>query len=169
MKIRKTTTADLPRVMEIYATSREYMRQNGNPTQWFYEGEDYPPQHLIEGDIERGVGYVCESEGEVVAVFYFAIESDPTYSYIDGAWLNDEPYGVVHRIARSANGSGSGEFCLNWCFEQCGNVRIDTHSNNKSMIERLIKLGYKSCGTIYLPDGAERLAFQAYQKAGEKI
>ena len=34
MEIRKAKLADLPRMMEIYAEARAYMRRNGNPTQW---------------------------------------------------------------------------------------------------------------------------------------
>ena len=34
MQIRKAEMADLPRMMEIYAQAREYMRRSGNPNQW---------------------------------------------------------------------------------------------------------------------------------------
>ena len=34
MKIRKSTEQDFPRMMEIYAFAREYMKQHGNPNQW---------------------------------------------------------------------------------------------------------------------------------------
>lgn len=35
---------------------------------------------------------------------------------------------------------------MNWCMEQCGNHRIDTHANNKPMQGLLNKLGYIYCG-----------------------
>lgn len=73
---------------------------------------------------------------------------------------NDSPYGVIHRITTLSERKGVASFCLDWCFKQCGNIRIDTHENNLPMIAVLKKNGYVQCGTIYLKNGDERLAFQ---------
>ena len=137
MTIRKTVMEDLPVVMAIYAEAREYMRTSGNPHQW---KNSHPPQSNVEGDIRRGVSHVCVDGGAVVGVFYFNVENDVTYDKIDGAWLNDGPYGVVHRIARSTAARGVGAFCLDWCFEQHPNIRIDTHRDNATMIKLLERL-----------------------------
>ncbi len=40
--------------------------------------------------------------------FAFILGEDPTYQQIDGAWLNDQPYGTIHRIA--GNGKIKGTF-----------------------------------------------------------
>ncbi|MCL2401702.1 MAG: GNAT family N-acetyltransferase [Oscillospiraceae bacterium] len=157
MIIRKTTTADLDTVCRIYDEGRAIMRQSGNHEQW---GGVHPPRALIEEDIRDGTSYVCVRGDEILCVFYFNIERDPTYAKIDGAWLNDEPYGVVHRIARGFHAKGAGAFCLQWCFEQCGNLRIDTHSDNVPMRRLLDKLGFTYCGIIWIENGDERLAFQ---------
>ncbi|MNE54274.1 hypothetical protein D3C80_1490420 [compost metagenome] len=94
-------------------------------------------------------------------MFYFAQEDDATYQVIkDGSWLNNEPYGVIHRIASSEGTKGGATFCLNWAFEQTGNIRIDTHVNNKPMQGLLKKLDFVTCGQIVLPDGSSRIAFQ---------
>ena len=160
MVIRKTTMGDLDDVCRIYSWARDYMRECGNPNQWTNE---FPTREIIEADIRAGASYVCVSEGEIAAVFYFNVEQEPTYSKIDGGWLNGEDYGVVHRIARSEKAKGVGAFCLDWCFEQCRNVRIDTHRDNAPMIGLLNKLGYDYCGVIWLENGDERIA---YQKTG---
>jgi RimJ/RimL family protein N-acetyltransferase len=163
MTIRKTKMEDLPEVMQIYSDARAFMRETGNADQW---GGSHPPQELIEKDIQNGCSYVCLKDGEITAVFYFNIEEDPTYSKIDGSWLNNGPYGVVHRIARAAaaNAKGSGAFCLDWCFARHPNIRIDTHKDNGPMIALLERLGFKCCGIIWLiggsADGDERMAFQ---------
>ena len=81
-----------------------------------------------------------------------------------GSWLNDRPYGVVHRITSAPGTRGVASFCLAWCFAQCGNIRIDTHRNNIPMQKTLIKNGYRVCGTIYLENGDERIAFQKEQE-----
>jgi len=135
------------------------MRESGNPRQWW---DYHPAREVIEQDVEDGLSYVCDSGGAIAAVFYFNIEVEPTYWKIDGHWPNDEPYGIVHRIARArgAEGRGAGAFCIDWCFEQCGNLRIDTHRDNAPMINLLERLGFAYCGVIWLEDGDERLAYQ---------
>ena len=157
MIVRKTTMRDFNDVCDIYAQARVFMRESGNPDQW---KDTYPPGEIIERDISNGKSYVCICDDITAAVFYFSIECDPTYEVIKGQWLNDEPYGVVHRIAKAREAGGVGAFCLNWCFEQCGNVRVDTHNDNAPMKRLLDKLGFTYCGIILLANGNERLAFQ---------
>jgi RimJ/RimL family protein N-acetyltransferase len=157
MTIRLTRTDDLNDVMQIYADARAFMRENGNPNQWL---DGHPALDMIERDILDGKSYVLVEGGEVAAVFYFSVEREPTYEKIDGAWLNDEPFGVVHRIARRRGVKGAGAACINWCLEQCGNVKIDTHQDNIPMRRLLDKLGFTYCGIIWIQNGDERIAFQ---------
>jgi len=157
MTIRKTSPSDLAAVMQIYAEAQAYMQENGNPDQW---GKAHPPQKLIENDIKSGSSYVCVDNNKIAAVFYFCQEEEPTYSKIEGNWLNDAPYAVVHRIARANNAKGAGAFCLQWCYSQHANIRIDTHKDNTPMLTLLDRLGYTYCGIINLVNGDERMAFQ---------
>ena len=86
---------------------------------------------------------------------------DPTYSYIeDGAWLNDNPYHVIHRIAVAKPGKGYARQMLDWAFERAGTVRIDTHRDNVIMHHILRKYGFEYCGVIYLANGDARDAYQ---------
>ena len=163
MFIRKSTYADLPRMMEIYSIARAFMAAHGNPNQW--GPTHWPPETLIRQDIERGRSYICENdEGNVIGTFYFAFGTDiePTYRMItDGAWLDDTPYGVIHRIASDGSEKGVGTFCLNWAYEQCGHLRIDTHGDNTVMQNLVKKAGFVHCGTIYVEeDNDPRLAYE---------
>lgn len=158
MNIRKTTRNDLPALLALYAGARRFMREQGNPNQW---GGSRPSEAILRADIGAGVSYVCEQGDALLAAFSFWVGGEPTYARIEnGAWLNDAPYGVVHRLASARQMRGAGQFCLEWCFAQCGNLRIDTHTNNRPMQNLLRKLGFAYCGVIYLEDGAPRLAFQ---------
>ena len=181
MRIRKTTINDLDEVMKIYARARGFMAENGNPTQW---KDSYPSEELIRKDIADGVSYVCVdacgeeteknagagpeaeagggADSEVIeAVFMYDMREDPTYAVIEnGAWPNDRPYGVLHRIASSGRKKGVASFCMQWCFEQCGNLRCDTHDDNKVMQHVMKKNGFECCGRIYVEDGSPRVAFQ---------
>lgn len=158
MKIRKSTLDDMGIILKIYADARSFMASRGNPTQW---GSIYPSQTLLENDIQSGDSYVCEEHGKIIATFFYRFGVDETYLKIyNGEWLDESPYGVVHRIASDGTIRGTASFCLKWALEQCGNLRIDTHRNNTVMQHTLDKNGFTYCGVIYLEDGSERIAYQ---------
>ena len=163
MQIRKSTEQDLGRMLEIYAVARRFMAEHGNPNQWGPRG--WPPEALLRRDIESGRSYVCLNDaGRVVGTFFFdqGADIEPTYRQIaDGAWLDDGPYGVVHRIASDGSERGVGVYCLSWAYAQCGHLRIDTHGDNTVMQGLLGKLGFVHCGTIYVyEDNDPRLAYE---------
>lgn len=163
MRIRKTTENDLERIMEIYAYARQQMAEAGNPNQWGPTG--WPPEDLIRHDIEEGNSYVCENDaGRVVGTFYYTYgeDAEPGYRGItDGEWMDDSPYGVVHRVAADGSEKGTGTFCINWAFDRCGHMRIDTHGDNRVMQNLLKKLGFIHRGTIYVEeDDYPRMAFE---------
>ena len=155
MIIRHSSKNDIPKMLEIYETARAFMRSTGNMEQWI---NGYPSKEVLESDIDKNESYICEKDGEVVGTFVYNIGIDETYNKIyDGQWLNNKPYGYIHRIAGDGKTKGVGSFCINWAFEKCGNMKIDTHADNKPI---LLKLGFKKCGIIYIADGSQRVAFQ---------
>lgn len=158
MEIRKTGLEDLDAAMAIYAAARAFMADSGNPHQWT---NGYPSRETVLGDIETGKSHVCVEGDEILGVFYFAQEDEPVYHRIlEGAWLDDRPYGVVHRIAVAGPGKGIVSFCLGWCLDRCGSLRIDTHRDNAPMRKALLKNGFHYCGLVYYGETEERLAFQ---------
>lgn len=168
MYIRKSTPDDLPEILSIYAHARAFMKAHGNPDQW---GDIWPPEDLIRRDISEGTGRVCiGDDGRICAVFYynFGDHIDPCYDRIyDGAWRNDSPYGVVHRIASAGTQKGAGSFCILWGYEQSGrHLRMDTHGDNKVMQACLAGLGFVRCGTVYVAeDNAPRIAYEKWEPA----
>ncbi len=167
MQIRHSTQEDLPRIMEIYRIARAFMAAHGNPDQW--GPTNWPPEALIRNDIAQAKSYVCVNDaGKVVGTFFldFGKDIEPTYSRItDGAWLDDSPYGVIHRIAGDGSEKGIGTFCLRWAIGECGHLRIDTHGDNIVMQKLAQKLGFVHCGTIFVEeDDFPRLA---YEKTGQ--
>ena len=131
MTIRKAALCDMEAILEVYRYARRQMRLNGNPDQW---GENYPSPEMVENDIMQGNSYVVEEAEEIVGVFAFIPGEDPTYRRIeDGAWLNEQPYGTIHRIAGSGRGKGIFRQCTGFCEARAANVRIDTHERNLIM------------------------------------
>ena len=155
-RVRKAQWSDLDRILEIYAVARTFMKETGNPTQW---GSHYPPREMLEADIPAGNLYVVE-DSAVHGVFAYFTEADPTYGYIeDGAWLDERPYGTIHRVAGDGSG-GVFTAVLNFAESQNPHVRIDTHADNTVMQHVLAKHGFTRTGIIYLEDGDPRIAFE---------
>ena len=165
-EIRPATREDLSAINRVYDTAREYMERGGNPTQW---SGGYPWAYLLDDDIEKRRLFVILANGEICGVFAFIIGVDPTYIEIEnGAWLNDEPYGTIHRIASDGTQRGIFKACLEFCRGYIGNIRIDTHADNAKMRATLAGNGFAKCGTIFVHDGASghspRIAYQYSQK-----
>lgn len=157
--------SDMDDVLRVYATAREFMTATGNPTQW---ADGYPARTLLEEDIRKGQLYVCESDGRVNAVFVTYSGIDPEYSVVeDGKWLNDLPYGVIHRIASDGTRHGILPFCLNYCKQFYGEIKMDTHEDNRIMQHILEKNGFRRCGIIHLENGDPRIAYH-YTSNGEE-
>ena len=179
LDIRPAKEEDLPAILDILDAARGIMRASGNPLQW---ADGYPSAAAIRSDIAKGGGMlvtasVGEQEGgcgkqaggcgeRPVGYFAFLPSPEPTYARIDGGtWLDDRlPYHVIHRIASYPEVHGVFDTLLRWAGEREGNLRIDTHRDNRIMQHLLEKHGFRFCGIIYLASGDERLA---YQRLGE--
>ena len=160
MIIRLAELREKDEILSIYDSARVFMRESGNPNQW---AGKYPDEDTVLRDIENEKLYVCTENNDILAVFFYTVGIDPTYLKIyDGKWVNDKPYGVIHRIAVSnkARGKGVAKVCFDFAYEKCGYVRIDTHRVNIPMQRALVKNGFTRCGIIYLANGDERIAYQ---------
>jgi hypothetical protein len=158
-RIRPTLMADLQEIMAIYTIAREHMCRTGNPTQWC---DGYPAESFIVEEILAGHSFVCENEAnKVVGTCCLVYGEDPTYTRIyEGQWLNDKPYVTLHRIASSGIEKGVAKYCIEWCFTQHSNIRVDTHRDNRIMQHILQSMGFTYCGIIFVSNGSERLAYQ---------
>ena len=150
---------DLDRIMEVYESAKYFMRSQGNFGQWT---GGYPDRATVMTDIAHWCHYLAEDEeGNILMVFSFILGEDPTYMTIEhGKWLNDKPYGTIHRIASAGIRGGMLKACVDFCKEIIDNIRIDTHADNSPMQNALHRLKFDFCGIIYTSDGSPRLAFQ---------
>ncbi len=161
--IRKGRPEDLDAVLAVYEAARRYMRATGNSTQW---SDGYPGREDVLADMVAGHGYVGEIDGEIVMAFAFIPGEDPTYRQIeDGAWLDDRPYGTIHRLGSNGRQGGMLAACVAYCFTQIDNLRLDTNRDNRPMLAAVARLGFTRCGIIRCRDGTPRIAFQ--KRSGE--
>ena len=109
-------------------------------------------------------------EGRNFWVFFNVFRNpDPADEIIEqGSWKNENPYGVMHRMAFFRKRKGVASFCLDWCFSQCGNVRGDTHTDNFVMQRVFEKNGFEKCGIIYVEDGSPRIAYQRKGRGADR-
>lgn len=158
LTVRHATVEDLPAVLALYRGAKVFMRRSGNLTQW---AGSYPSEPEALKDIaDRNLYVIEDADKEIACVFAFITGNDPTYENIDGAWLNDLPYGTVHRIASSGKYPRMVEKCVDFCLRTVSNVRIDTHRDNRPMLDALHRVGFMRCGIIICADGTPREAFQ---------
>lgn len=163
LEILKAEYQDLPRILEIYAFARVKMIENGNPDQWV---DGYPKKELLEQDIKEGTLYKVLKDHKIVGAFMLVPGPDEVYTAIQGSWLNEEPYLVIHRIASQGAAGVAGEV-FSWVLRQTDSLRIDTHNDNSIMRHVLEKEGFRYVGELTLPNGDARRAYHKINP-GEK-
>ena len=167
MEIKKTDIADIDAIMPIFDEARATIATLGID-QW---QNGYPSREVIENDVKKAQSYCVLVGGEVVGTFALIDDGEPTYDEIfGGKWITGdgkEHYFAIHRVAISVKSRGSGistqiiDFCRDKARENGKiSLRIDTHRGNIVMRKMLEKNGFAYCGTIYLSDGAERVAYE---------
>ena len=163
MNIRLATLNDLDAIRDIFTVAKKKMVSDGNLEQW--KDIDYPFCYTKE-DIEKKQCYVIIENNELVATFVYIVGKDPTYSHIEGKWLNDNQYGTIHRIASNGKIPHIFSIVLDYISKDHIDIRIDTHKDNKRMKHLIESNGFTYCGIIYVRDGTKRLA---YQKVNSKL
>lgn len=163
MLLRKAERSDLPAVWAIIQFAIEQRRLDGS-TQW---QDGYPNPETLNNDLEKGVAYVLEADGELLLYAAIIFEPEPAYEAIEGRWLTDGPYMVLHRVAISpqAKGRGIATAFFRMAEDLCRargvpSVKVDTNFDNAPMLRIMDKLGYTYCGQVYFRGKARR----AYEK-----
>ncbi len=155
MYIRQSRLDDIDRLMEVFKGAKEILRKHDNYDQW---GDNYPQQTIIEKDIKQNQSYVVVSDeedsnemdpGQIIGTFVIQKKPDENYKRIlEGAWLNDDPHVVIHRLGSSNEIKGVGKYIFDHLTSTYSNIRIDTTDQNKPMQSLLKKYGFKQCTVV---------------------
>lgn len=163
MDIRLASLDDRNRIMEIIAQAQEYLKNEGIP-QW---QNGYPNIETVINDINSNHNYVLVDNNNVIGTCMISFDEDPYYKVIEGNWLSNKPYVVIHRIAIDTTVKGKGlashffKFCECHASKKGVNyIRIDTHELNTSMQRCIEKNGFQKCGVVYVMDHAPRIAYE---------
>lgn len=162
MIFRQATLRDVTEIADLLSRAVKAMEQDGN-MQW---SATYPVAEDVIADVLNGNAYVLE-EGKIVAYGALILTGEPAYDALEGEWLCDGKYIVVHRLAvdSAMNGRGLGGRFLKLCEKLavekgCVSFRIDTKDTNRRMLRLLEKSGFEYCGLVHYDERIRR----AYEK-----
>lgn len=160
--LRKATVAEVPLIWDILQDAIEQRRLDGS-TQW---QDGYPNELTIQNDIQNGYAYVLTENESILCYAAIIFEKEPAYEIIQGKWLTDGDYAVVHRVAASKLAKGKGiatklfknieDICIN---NNIYSIKVDTNFDNIPMLKILDRLNYTYCGEVFFR-GAARKAFE---------
>ena len=159
---RPAVNEDIPVVTSILRMAADRMLAEGKK-QWT---ESYPGESDVRTDIGNNVGYVVELDGKVVAYGAVVLDGEPAYSSIEGKWLSDQKYVVVHRLAviGSSECRGLASYFMHEVEKLAvalgiKSFRVDTNFDNERMLKCLEKNGFTYCGEVFYERGS-RKAFE---------
>lgn len=166
ISIRRSTTADLDRIMEIVAQAKALLKADGNP-QW---QDGHPTRQMYATDISQQTNWVLTVGDQIAGTATLQLTSEPTYATIDGAWKRpDDQYATIHRIAISADFRGqhlSNFFLSNLItvgrLQGISNFRLDTHPVNHRVQALAKRFGFEKRGVVQVVDKLDthRYAFE---------
>ena len=156
MNFRKSTKSDVSKIMELVKQAQEYFKSQGID-QWQI---NYPNDEVINNDINNGESYVMLDGDDIVATTVISFAKEKSYENIlDGKWITNGDYGVIHRIAveNAHKGKGLSHKIIKYAEEVCKqnnihSIKVDTHEDNILMQSLLKKNGFEYCGIVYLED-----------------
>jgi GNAT superfamily N-acetyltransferase len=162
MILRKAVLSEVPFIWEILQQAIEQRRRDGSD-QW---QDGYPNEQTVRNDIAKGYGYVLIENETIIAYAAIIFEEEPAYTAIEGKWLTNGDYAVVHRVATSSAVKGKGiatqlfrmieDLCLE---KKIYSIKVDTNFDNIPMLKIVDKLNYTYCGEVYFR-GAPRRAYE---------
>ncbi|SHH39626.1 GNAT family N-acetyltransferase [Flavobacterium aquidurense] len=160
--LRKADISEVPQIWSILQDAIEQRRQDGS-TQW---QDGYPNELTIQNDIQNGYAYVLTENESILCYAAIIFEKEPAYEEIQGKWLTNGDYAVVHRVAASKLAKGKGiatklfknieQICIT---NNIYSIKVDTNFDNIPMLKILEKLDYSYCGEVFFR-GAARKAFE---------
>lgn len=159
---RKAEENETQQIWEILQSAIDRRKEDGS-SQW---QNGYPNVKTVEEDILQGKGYVLAQGSILIAYCAISISDEVAYNNIDGAWLTDGDYLVIHRVAVSSlhikKGFAKEIIRRSEKFAKENgimSVRIDTNFDNFPMLKICEQLQYQYCGMVKMRE-SDRKAFE---------
>ena len=157
--------ADATDISEIWAILQQAIirRKNDGSNQW---QDGYPNLEGVKSDIEKGYGYVLTKGKNIIGYCAVVVNYEPEYLKIEGKWLTDSKFVVIHRLALSGNYLGKNlskmiiEFVADFAIKNSiYSIKVDTNHDNIPMMKIFEKSGFSFCGIVHFR-GSPRRAYE---------
>ena len=154
--------ADATDISEIWAILQEAIirRKNDGSNQW---QDGYPNPDVVKNDIEKGYGYVLTEGKNIIGYCAVVVNYEPEYLKIEGKWLTDSKFVVIHRLALSENYLGKNlskmiiEFVADFAIKNSiYSIKVDTNHDNIPMMKIFEKSGFSFCGIVHFRGSPRR-------------
>ena len=163
---RKAEISEIAPIWRILQQAVLRRKEEGS-NQW---QDGYPNPEVVQKDIEKGDGFVLLSGETIIGYSAVLINNEPAYEKIEGNWLTNDDFVVLHRVAISEKylGKGFAKMILGYIedFARSNNIysiKADTNFDNIAMLKIFENSGYSYCGEVYFRGSARK----AYEKVLE--
>jgi GNAT superfamily N-acetyltransferase len=165
---RKAELSEIAPIWEILQQAIQRRKEDGS-NQW---QDGYPNPEVIQKDIEKEEGFVLVDGETIIGYSAVLINDEPAYEKIEGDWLTNGDFVVLHRVAISEKylGKGLAKLILKYIEEfavsnNIYSIKADTNFDNIAMMKIFESSGYTYCGEVYFR-GSPR---KAYEKVLAKL
>lgn len=165
-QFRKAQLHEIAPIWEIL--QHAILRRKLEGSQQWQDG--YPNPVVIQNDIDKGHGFVLLDEETIIGYCAVLLNDEPAYAGIEGSWLTNDDFVVIHRVAIAEQYLGKAlakiiigfveDFALQ---NNIYSVKADTNFDNIPMMKTFENLGYSYCGEVYFR-GAARKAYEKVLK-----
>ncbi|MDI6046037.1 GNAT family N-acetyltransferase [Flavobacterium yafengii] len=159
---RKAELSEIASIWEILQQAIQRRKEDGS-NQW---QDGYPNPEVIQKDIEKREGFVLVDGETIIGYSAVLINDEPAYEKIEGKWLTNGDFVVLHRVAISEKylGKGLAKMILKYIEEfavsnNIYSVKADTNFDNIAMMKIFESSGYTYCGEVYFR-GSSRKAYE---------
>ena len=159
---RKAELSEIAPIWEILHQAIQRRKEDGSQ-QW---QDGYPNPEVVQKDIEKGEGFVLVEGETIIGYSAILINDEPAYENIEGNWLSNDDFVVVHRVAISEKYLGKGfakmiiKYIENFALSNnIYSIKADTNFDNIAMMKIFENLGYNYCGEVYFR-GSPRKAYE---------
>lgn len=159
---RKAELSEIAPIWEILQQAIQRRKKDGS-NQW---QDGYPNPEVVEKDIQKGEGFVLVDGATIIGYSAVLLNDEPAYGNIEGKWLTNGNFVVLHRVAISENYLGKGlakmilkkteDFALS---NNIYSIKADTNFDNIAMMKIFESSGYAYCGEVYFR-GSPRKAYE---------
>lgn len=160
--LKNASEKEADSIWKILQQAIERRKKDGS-LQW---QDGYPNPETIKEDIKKKQAFVLITEKQMIGVCTLIKNTEPAYQNIEGKWLSEGDFLVVHRVAIADEFLGKGwskvlfeKIEKKALSENIFSIKADTNFDNLPMISTFKSMGFEYCGEVMMRN-SPRKAFE---------